>query len=477
MAARQPTPQKRNNFAAGLNHVNRSLSSLHTGPARSAGRRGKLALTPLQQDIINNRLTPQNKTPGTKTERQLHLLHQKMVDLNAELTPLSKNNKPFSDRAILNEAQKRELIYALKCSTIEDEELGELYQSVLSEEINILSADKNVGPGHSRSTPLSPDELRVLHKTILQRKLDIMDYCAKVLRLHEQAEWVSPEGDQAESVDSMLNNSLAYSLSKPIFTTPHGIDSDSGVYHESQYEGSGTCALHANNHYLSSWCERDGRPFLPLTPRRLEMMLSGLEKRGHTEIKELKTIYGQSGEAPENAFGKIQGHLTTGEKNILNRRESLIKYERKNKNNKMIDVAQTRKFSAGDTSGKVNQLYGLPAKVSTDFRSISQWRNHLSEVEKLEKQQDSICCSFYPTLETGHAICFTKKNNEWYLQDSNCDKPMKCRPGDFIRYILGDIHSVLNSYNYKNYYSLTPKGLMFFHHYEPKDIPVNIEDA
>ena len=475
MAARQPTPQNRNHFAAGLNHVNRSSLSLNTGPARSAVRQGEPRLTQLQQDIANNRLTPQSKTSGTKTEQQLQLLHQKMADLHAELTPLSKNNKPFSDRDILNATQERELLYALKCSTYEDAELGELYQTVLAEEIDIMSADQNKRAANSQSATLSPDEQRVLHKAILQRKLDIMDYCAKVLRLHEQAEWVSPAGEQTSVVDDMVDSTLAYASSKPLFTTLHGIDRHYGLYHESQYENSGTCVLHANNHYLASWCEREGKPFLPLTPRRMEMLLSGIEQRGYTEMRELDTVFRHSGMKPKVAVKKIKNLLSKGEKHILKQRDMLIKYSEKEISNKTINVANSGTIDWYDTMAKVNQLYDLPTKVSTNTRKILHWQKYLDQVEKLEKEQDSIRCSFYPKRNAGHAICFTKKNDRWFLQDSNVATPMRCRPSDFIRYICDDkidptTQRVLDSCDYKKSYSLTPKGELNFHHFEPKNI-------
>lgn len=475
MATRQQAPQNTNNFAASLNHVQRSSSRLNSGPAQSAARQAEPGMTQLQQDIINNKLTPHSKTAATKTEQQLRLIHQKMADLSAELTPLAKNNKPFSDRALLNEAQNRELMYALKCSTYEDAELGELYQSVLSEEINIMSAEKKEGPGHSRSTPLSAGEQRVLHKTILERKLDILDFCAKVLRLHEQAEWVSPAGYQAVSVDKMVDNTLANASAKPLFTTPHGIDRYFGLYHESQYDGSGTCVLHANNHYLASWCEREGKPFLPLTPRRMEMLLSGLEQRVNTEIDELSTQFLQSGKKPKVVLKKIEKLLTGGEKNILKQRDKLIKYSQMEVGNKTINTASSGMLSRFDTTAKINQLYSLPTRVSTHTRQFSHWKKHLDEVEKLEREQDSIRCSFFPTWKVGHAICFTKKNNQWYMQDSNVVTPMKARPSDFIRYICGDkidpsTQATFDSCDYRNCYSLTAKGSVNFHHYEPKDI-------
>ena len=430
----------------------------------------------LERDITKNKTLLRVNVSGTHTEAKINLIHREMIKLSAEkkllLAMMPVTHAPIK----LNDRQNAALIYSLRQSLKEDVSLGKLYASVLAEEINILSTSET---GRNDVAILTYAEQRVVDKCFLEKKLAIMDFCAKVLRLHEQADWEpasSPASeDKLKTIDLEVDNHLQSAAEKPEFASKRGIDAKSGLYHERQFAGSGTCGLHANNHYLASWCARADMPFLPLTPRRLEMLLSGLANRIVTESKELEIMAQQRGERLDPISQTRYDILAKGEKYILCRRDDIISYDQKDYNGGYINIARTGIFVSSDAAGIVNRLYGLADKNYTPLKNFEKWSNDLSKLEELEKKQDSLGCGFCSNIhEPGHAICFNKINNQWYLQDSNYRKPIKCRPGEFVNFIAGKTidykvyKQLAFEYSYDGIKKLNGNSLVSFYHYEPK---------
>ncbi|KNC08825.1 hypothetical protein AC791_09015 [Klebsiella sp. RIT-PI-d] len=441
-----------------------------------------------KQGIISNKITPEIKVPGSKINRQINLLQQSMVELKNKLESLSTKLESMPTKVnapVLSDKLKYATNKALKASCTEDNALGKLYLSVLNEEVEILSAGKKILHYPNSYNSLTPDETLIVTKNVLEKKLAIMDFCLKILCLYEQAGWVSSieshmHTSPCHSVDKMLDENIKLSAEKPILTSKRGKDPSSELYHERQFYLSGTCALHANNHYLASWCEREGVPFLPLTPRRLEMILSGLQQRLVAESKELMIMDRQANIIPDDLTNPLSPHLNDNERYIINHRNDVIKYDIEAHKNKIIDVITTGFILSSKVNEKINQLYGMPAQIFEGAKKFSDWNKDLTKIKKLEQQQDSLICVLESELEDyGHAICFTKKNNEWYLQDSNLRKPIKCQPSQFIRFINNKetnplIRERLDSCDYKQDNKLSKDSILAFYHYEPQRSQENV---
>ncbi|GEM_PF-2241455 len=428
-----------------------------------------------KQCTTSNKITPERKVPGSKVDRQIHLLQQAMVEVKNELESMPTNVNP----SVLSDKVACATNKALKASLTEDAALGKLYLSVLNEEVEMLSVNKNTLHHPHSYNSLTPDETLIVTKNVLQKKLAIMDFCLKILGLHEQAGWMSSSKSNLHtspfhSVDEMLDVNIKFSEEKPVLTSRRGRDPTSELYHEKQYDLSGTCLLHANNHYLASWCEREGMPFLPLTPRRLKMILSGLQQRLVAESKELAIMDRQANIIPDDLTNPLSPRLYDNERFIIDHRSDLIEYDIQVHNNKIVDVITTGLILNEKVTEKVNQLYGMPAQIFEGSKTFAEWNQDLTEIKKLEQQQDSLICIIKSEFEDiAHAICFNKKNNEWYLQDSNFPKPIKCQPGQFIRFINNKetnplIRERLDSCDYKQENRLTKNSTLGFYHYEPQ---------
>ncbi|WP_230353289.1 hypothetical protein [Lelliottia sp. WAP21] len=472
----QSDKKNKSAFSTMLKGVRNSLARLN----RSHADEMKISReVQLQKDIAMNRLPAGKIVRGTETEQKIKLIHQEIISLNRELATLSAKIPASRMNEPVNERMNSALIHTLHQSLNKDAILGKLYSFVLSEEIYILSANGFQQRSRNDAGILTVTEQRIVDKYVIEKKLAILDFCAKVLRLHEQADWepansLVPTGNIV-SVDVKMDHHLQSAEQKPEFASKRGIDPVSGLYHERQFKASGTCSIHANNHYLASWCEREGRPFLPLTPRRLEMLLSGLQNRITTESKELNVIAQQRGEMTAHALQNTENGFSSGENFLIRYRNNIIHYGQKEERGIAINTAATGNMITADISDVVNRLYGLPEKVSTNEHSFAKWSNRIDKLKYLEKKQDSLGCLFAPRPEkSGHAICFNKKGGEWFLQDSNSEKPVKCRPSEFILYIAGKPtnYAVQNrlsreySYNYIN--TLDENSVISFYHHEPK---------
>lgn len=106
--------------------------------------------------------------------------------------------------------------------------------------------------------------------------------------------------------------------------------------------------------------------------------------------------------------------------------------------------------------------------------SAKEWLNHLNTVKFLEQQHHRLECGFYNLEEKyGHSIQFTKRNGCWYLQDSHAEKPIRCTPSQFVKYLANVDNSKLTINHqgmleeYRQHYNLTGGVDINFNHYEP----------
>lgn len=403
--------------------------------------------------------------------------------LAAELRHMDPKNGRYIDNNAITVELGKFLHESVNSNNLNNH--GPLYKMVMTEESQIItSALTSEEQEVSGNQTLSHNEKLVLQKKIAETKLAVADFCLRILRLNEQAEW-TPPGDaalntqSAINADDLLSASMENALSKPYIDSQRGIDRESGLYHEKQFSKSGTCVTHANNHYLAAWCKREGRPFLALTPRRMELLLSAIQNRQNTEIKELASMYIQEGKSSSEANELAMSLLKKNEKNILNNKDSLIMYD--------VSYAQggdlpekKYKVTTGTLLKKeatelINQSYGLPAQITLTSKDAILWHHQLDNVYQLENTQDSLLCTFRANgSKSGHAICFNKSAaGVWYLQDSNFPRPIRCSPGDLIKHLCGtdDRYSVLRNVehylNYGDFYKLDSSASISLSHFEP----------
>ncbi len=432
----------------------------------------------LQDDIARNRITDVNQKPETIIGKQTNLLQSRIKGLQGDLEFISAKVDTSTEKPVLSDKVTRALTQSLKESAVHDAELGRLYLSILNEEIAIAANTCHSSPeDDNRSFLLTPEEALLVKKCTLEKKLAVMDFCLKILRIHAQADWASSARfTDLPPVDEMLNNSLDYANTIPLFVGEQGRDPESGLYHEMQYEASGTCTVHANNHYLASWCEREKRPFLPLTPRRLELLFCGIKYRLETEIKEMSKMSAQCGGQPGSVKDKSHIIPKLGEFTILLYKSNIIDYNKKLCDGSFVASALSSNFLTLGVIDIVNQLYSLPKRISSEDKSFKKWETDSKQIREIE-QQDSLICTFdasEASQQSGHAVCFTKKNNIWYLQDSNFPEPIQCSPGDFIQHAMHperveNLQELsTDSENYAQIYDLDKHCEVQFHHFEPK---------
>ncbi|MBJ3592178.1 hypothetical protein JGC56_13695 [Salmonella enterica subsp. enterica serovar Saintpaul] len=291
-------------------------------------------------------------------------VNEKNTQLATEIGKMdARHAKDIDHKAVTAELAKR-LYDSVNNSDFNKH--GALYKAIMTEESQIitssLSQKELTGSNHKH---LSHNEKLILHKRIAETRLAVADFCLRILRLNEQAEWMPPRDPalktpSAINADDLLSSSMQNALSKPYFESIRGIDADSGLYHEQQFSKSGSCATHANNHYLAAWCERQERPFLALTPRRLELLLSAIQNRQNTEVKELELIYLQDGKSSKKANKLVFSQLNENERLLLKNKDSIVNYGKHDSVSSVKNSVTTGMLILHKASELINQSYGLP---------------------------------------------------------------------------------------------------------------------
>lgn len=437
-----------------------------------------------QRGDLPDPIHAQREARKAEYEKQFESLQRLNDKLNVRYKSLVENSANINPGNIRSDVVNARLGYLLlKDAASENCRLyGALYQMIADEEGKIVNSSVNEQQVKDiKNICISRNEEIILQKIFIERRLAIVDYCLRVLRLNKQAEWdiAKPRtlGKKPLSADNMLSKSLEYAAQKPHMGSDRGIDSRSGLYHELQFNKSGTCVLHANNHYLAGWCARDGRPFLPLTPRRLEILLSAVQHRKGTELRELKAMQHQRLNAGEITRRTAISTLSRGEATVLLDKNSVVDYKKIFDSGKIFNSITTGYLISDKITDAINQLYGLPGQIDTPYLPVPVWYNNLADIKTLEKMQDGLICRFYSRKnDISHAICFNKKDGVWYLQDSNFPYPLKCRPCDLIDHILG-INAPESSllvkdkkFSYRQVYALNKDSAVSFHHFEPKQV-------
>jgi len=467
--------QHKNAFTSFCKSVKNSFNSVHRVKIENSEA---LNAARIKDDIARNKITGAASTPETIPEQQTYLLQSKMKSLQSDLNFISAKVDNSTEKPILSDKVTRAVNQSLKESAVQDSALGRLYLSVLNEEIAIAANTSHSSPDDdNRSFLLTPEEALLVKKNVLEKKLAVMDFCLKILRIHAQADWASSARfTDLPPVDKMLDNSLNYADTIPLFIGQQGRDPESGLYHEMQYKASGTCTVHANNHYLASWCEREKRPFLSLTPRRLELLFCGIKYRLETEIKEMNKMSAQCGSNPGSMKHKFSIDPKVGEAAIFLYKNNIIDYKKEFCDGSFVDSALSCNFFRLGAIDVVNQLYSLPERISSEDKPFKKWETDSKQIREME-QQDSLICTFEASeasQQSGHAVCFTKKNNIWYLQDSNFPEPIQCSPGDFIQHAMHPetVESLqalsTDSENYAQLYDVDKNCKVQFHYFEPK---------
>lgn len=467
-------------------HFSTIIKSVKNGTLH-AKRHGHETHAPDLKNVQMGTLSHVQTIKQTECHRQIddlmnmqHYVNEKNTQLAAEIGKMdARHAKDIDHKAVTAELAKR-LYDSVNNSDFNKH--GALYKAIMTEESQILTSSLSqkelTGNNHNH---LSHNEKLILHKRIAETRLAVADFCLRILRLNEQAEW-TPPGDAALNTQSAINAddlvsaSMQNALSKPYFESIRGIDADSGLYHEQQFSKSGSCATHANNHYLAAWCERQERPFLALTPRRLELLLSAIQNRQNTEVEELKTMYVQEGKSSAKAKKLVMSELEQNEKFILKdkQKNKLMNYGENYDLSDMINTVKTSRIWGAKITELINQTYGLPAQIQAGRKDAQVWASQLDNLHQLEQKQDSLMCIL--TSRDGqscHATCFNKKEDVWYLQDSNLSSLIKCSPSELIIHISdkNNNHPILSNIdyygNYRDMYSLDSKALINLSHFEP----------
>lgn len=467
-------------------HFSTIIKSVKNGTLH-VKRHGHETHTPEPKNMQMGTLSHVQTIKQTECHRQIddlmnmqRYVNEKNTQLATEIGKMdARHAKDIDHKAVTAELAKR-LYDSVNNSDFNKH--GALYKAIMTEESQIitssLSQKELTGSNHKH---LSHNEKLILHKRIAETRLAVADFCLRILRLNEQAEW-TPPGDaalntpSAINADDLLSSSMQNALSKPYFESIRGIDPDSGLYHEQQFSKSGSCATHANNHYLAAWCERQERPFLALTPRRLELLLSAIQNRQNTEVEELKTMYVQEGKSSAKAKKLVMSELEKNEKFILKdkQKNKLMNYGENYDLSDMINTVKTSRIWGAKITELINQTYGLPTQIQAGRKDVKVWASQLDGLHQLEKKQDSLMCIL--TSRDGkscHAICFNKKEDVWYLQDSNLSSPIKCSPSELINHISdkNNNHPILSNIDYygsyRDMYSLDSKALINLSHFEP----------
>lgn len=467
-------------------HFSAIIKSVKNGTLHVKGHSHKDD-TLLQKNIQNNTLLPIKKESTSECRKQIddlmnmqRYVNEQNTKLAAKLDHMDAKNGSYIDKKAIT-AELGKMLYESVNNNFNN--YGPLYKMVMTEESQIITS--SLTPKEqaiSSNQTLSHNEKLVLQKKVAETRLAVADFCLRILRLNEQAEWTPPRAtalgtQSAINADDLLSASMQNALSKPYFESQRGIDSDSGLYHEQQFSKSGSCAMYANNHYLAAWCAREERPFLALTPRRLELLLSAIQNRQKTEVKELETMYAQQNEEfSADAKTVVNTQLKRNEKFILNdaNKDMLVEYGKHYDDYGIKDTVITANVWGDKVAELINQSYGLPAQVDSVHNDALSWNYQPDGLYQLEGKQDSLICVFTSSnKKTCHAICFNKKEGEWYLHDSNLPSPIKCSPINFVNHLCGmdDHHSTLRHIEdvgrYRSWYKLDGNTAVDFSHFEP----------
>lgn len=466
-------------------HFSTFIKSVKNGTLHVKGHNHKTHAL-VQKDIQKNSLSPVKNENKSECRKQIddlmsmqHYVKKQNTKLAAELDKMDARNGSYIDKKAITVELAKMLNESVNNNDFNN--YGPLYKMVMTEESQILTS--SLTPKElaiSSNQTLSHNEKLVLQKKAAEQKLAVADFCLRILRLNEQAEWTPPGSaalntQSAINADDLLSASMQNALTKPYFDSKRGIDSASGLYHEQQFSKSGTCATHANNHYLAAWCAREERPFLALTPRRLELLLSAIQNRQNTEVKELETMYTQNRESSTDAKSVVRSQLKRNEKFILDdeKKNTLVEYSKYYDAYSVKDTAITPNIWAHKIVELINQSYGLPTQVDSVHNDALSWHYQPDGLHQLEEKQDSLICIFSSSnKKTCHAICFNKKEGEWYLQDSNLPSPIICSPSDLVNHLCGmdNSHSTLRHIEhvgeYRSWYKLDSNATLDFSHFE-----------
>lgn len=468
-------------------HFSTLIKSVKNGTLHVKGHNHKTHAV-VQQDIQKNNLSLVKNESKSECRKQIddlmnmqRYVNEQNTRLAAELDKMDARNGSYIDRKAITVELAKRLNESVNNNDFNS--YGPLYKMVMTEESQILTS--SLTPKEraiSSNQTLSHNEKLVLQKKAAETKLAVADFCLRILRLNEQAEWTPPGSaalntQSAINADDLLSASIQNALSKPYFDSKRGIDSASGLYHEQQIYKSGTCATHANNHYLAAWCAREERPFLALTPRRLELLLSAIQNRQNTEVKELETMYAQQNEEfSADAKAVVHSQLKRNEKYILNdeNKNTLVEYGKYYGTYNVKDTVITPNIWSHEIVELINQSYGLPTQVDSVHNDALSWYYQPDGIHQLEEKQDSLICIFASSdKKVCHAVCFNKKEGEWYLQDSNLPSPIICRPSDLVNHLCGmdNSHSILRHIEdvgeYRRWYNLDSNSAVDFSHFEP----------
>nr|WP_318384259.1 hypothetical protein [uncultured Enterobacter sp.] len=438
-----------------------------------AGNKMSVSDKPLMTDIMKQR------------EQLLQLRESVAATLHAQKSYLPMPSQLPANNYAMDFAQIQELADDINAMPRSPDAANQLYRAILVEEFRM---QREVFTQHHRIKhelpELSSKQYASVKINVAEKKLAIIDFCLKVLRLHEQAEWVPPTENAIKvpkslkmsvSADELLKNSLANMDQIPLFSSQNGVDPDSGLYHEQQYMMSGTCVLHSNNHYLASWAQRENKTFLPLSPRRLTLLLNGLACRRETALRELTTMNLQRGMRPKKAALTATKSLLRSEVSLTDKKRQPLKIASEVYSGKNYTTASTGYLMSTNITTLMNELYGLPVRAASAKKSANDWVKDLDALKLLERHQNSLACNFRSHKEIyGHAIEFNKINGNWYLQDSHAVKPVLCTPSQFVKYLAKADNSRLAINNqghleeYRQHHNLTGSAVISFHIYQPQ---------
>ncbi|MBJ3592177.1 hypothetical protein JGC56_13690 [Salmonella enterica subsp. enterica serovar Saintpaul] len=468
-------------------HFSTLIKSVKNGTLHVKGHNHKTHAV-VQKDMQKNNLSLVKNESKSECRKQIddlmsmqRYVNEQNTRLAAELDKMDARNGSYIDKKAITVELAKRLNESVNNNDFNN--YGPLYKMVMTEESQIITS--SLTPKElaiSSNQTFSHNEKLVLQKKAAETKLAVADFCLRILRLNEQAEWTPPRGSMlnaqsAVNADDLLSAGMQNALSKPYFDSKRGIDSASGLYHERQIYKSGSCAMHANNHYLAAWCAREERPFLALTPRRLELLLSAIQNRQNTEVKELETMYAQQNEEfSADAKTVVQSKLKRNEKFILDdeKKNTLVEYGKYYDIAEIKDTVLTGNVWGDKIAELINQSYGLPVQVDFIHNDALSWYYQPDAIHQLEGKQDSLICVFVLSNKTSsHAVCFNKKEGVWYLQDSNLPSPIICSPSDLINHFCGmdNYDSVLRNIEgigeYRSWYKVDSNCAVDFTHFEP----------
>lgn len=230
----------------------------------------------------------------------------------------------------------------------------------------------------------------------------------------------------------------------PMMSSIRGIDPKSGLYHETQFDNSGTCLLHAVNHYIAGYSTQNDSVFLAFTPRRLELTLNAIYQQKQAELCE--NLSSALISKKENKyFSDIFKDQETGIKALNSKyalhQSSYVADYNYDKNQTMLTNNITEKIGTSDLAhtGIINALMSNIYSLNEDVaikKTASKWESQINKMEKLQNTHNQLRMHYSPSnRDTGHAMNFSKTNGQWYFQDSHFDAPIPCTPTEMIKHL------------------------------------------